>query len=756
MEVFPFPLPEGNPDYLYEETPADPPLETREEGRSIWQWEDLIAAQKADEILKDIWGWKQEEQAGRGGKPPVIRDSHPEREVLVRRWTKISVSPVPQSKYGLRALYYDHRLIVPLALRREIIKSAHTPGHRGEQKTTEALREKFYWPDMGVSVHKFVQGCVGCILKHPVNLKDHTHFATLAHRVGEMVAMDLMGPISKKITNSPYLLTCMDVFSRYTMAIPIPDKKADTVTRAFLHHWVQGPGGTPEKVVLDQGKEFTSRTTRGLLRDLGVEIKWVSVDNHQTNPVERIHRTLWAMCRSQRVDGERSWRSAVRTALSIYNQSVHSSTGVPPNRVFLGRDLQLPHDLLRMELPPDTSQAAGPGTVAAQIQDSMSILVEAVEEKQAMMVARNGKYYLHKAMSLEPGDLVVAHYSAPAQGDPVPQRKLRLSWTGPHVVLCKVNDNMIQLGVLRGVSRNYVPGDVHFVCHASKVRLVRKKGDLTPTKPAGPPAQLTQDVLEDLQAEVEGSEMSIYPDRRTAENRPQQSREGAPPPAMGPGPIQSREEAKLHSGEGGGRQGVRPPAPPPALEAENRGPMWGGGGGGGGGGGRGVPMHPPLPPSAPTPTADRNLGNTNINAPEKVNKAYVYDNAKDWPPLVIRESSMGDKNPKNVNREILRNVKNAALPNPEPASASLPAPSMREGRGGGGWDGEEGGEERVVLRRRKNVETADLIHPLTHCVKTTGFTVPSTHRASLPNSPLERGREGGGTGALGGEGKPDH
>ncbi|HSG06259.1 MAG TPA: reverse transcriptase family protein, partial [Nitrospiria bacterium] len=127
VEVFPFPLPEGNPDYLYEETPADPPLETREEGRSIWQWEDLIAAQKADEILRDIWGWKQEEQAGRGGKPPVIRDSHPEREVLVRRWTKISVSPVPQSKYGLRALYYDHRLIVPLALRREIIKSAHTP-----------------------------------------------------------------------------------------------------------------------------------------------------------------------------------------------------------------------------------------------------------------------------------------------------------------------------------------------------------------------------------------------------------------------------------------------------------------------------------------------------------------------------------------------------------------------------------------------------------------------------------------------------
>ena len=139
MEVFPFPLPEGNPDYLYDETPADPQLEAGEEGMSIWQWEDLIAAQKVDEILRDIWGWKQEEQAGRGGKLPVIRDSHAEREVLVRRWTKISVSLVPQSKYGLRALYYNHRLIVPLALRREIIKSATPPATGGSRRLQRLL-----------------------------------------------------------------------------------------------------------------------------------------------------------------------------------------------------------------------------------------------------------------------------------------------------------------------------------------------------------------------------------------------------------------------------------------------------------------------------------------------------------------------------------------------------------------------------------------------------------------------------------------
>ena len=75
-------------------------------------------------------------------------------------------------------------------------------------------------------------------------------------------------------------------------------------------------------------------------------------ENHQANPIERLHRTLWAMCQSQRLEGQTSWRSAVKTAVSLYNQSPQALI-VPQVflQVFLGRDLHLPGDLLRMELP---------------------------------------------------------------------------------------------------------------------------------------------------------------------------------------------------------------------------------------------------------------------------------------------------------------------------------------------------------------------------------------------------------------------
>ena len=82
------------------------------------------------------------------------------------------------------------------------------------------------------------------------------------------------------------------------------------------------------------------------------------------------------MARSIRTEGVSSWSSAVRTAVGIYNQQAHSATGVPPNRLFLGRDLHLPGDVFRGDPLPSGSLVGGPGTIAARIQDDISVLRE--------------------------------------------------------------------------------------------------------------------------------------------------------------------------------------------------------------------------------------------------------------------------------------------------------------------------------------------------------------------------------------------
>ena len=43
-------------------------------------------------------------------------------------------------------LYFDHRLVVPTVLRKEILERVHALGHFGMAGILEALRRSYYWP----------------------------------------------------------------------------------------------------------------------------------------------------------------------------------------------------------------------------------------------------------------------------------------------------------------------------------------------------------------------------------------------------------------------------------------------------------------------------------------------------------------------------------------------------------------------------------------------------------------------------------
>ena len=47
---------------------------------------------------------------------------------------------------------------------------------------------------------------------------------------------------------------------------------------------------------------------------LEVHFQFGHSDNHQSNPLERFHRTLWSLIRNLRAEGEDNWVSAVETA----------------------------------------------------------------------------------------------------------------------------------------------------------------------------------------------------------------------------------------------------------------------------------------------------------------------------------------------------------------------------------------------------------------------------------------------------------
>jgi hypothetical protein len=131
---------------------------------------------------------------------------------------------------------------------------AHSKAHWGVTKTAEAIVDNFAWKKRREDVKKFILQCATCPEKQGVNLKEGAHMPRVSHEQGEIVYLDLIGPVSEKISSFKYLLTMMDGFSRFVMVAPLRSKSAKEVSSAVLNTWVKGAGGIPKTFHADNGK----------------------------------------------------------------------------------------------------------------------------------------------------------------------------------------------------------------------------------------------------------------------------------------------------------------------------------------------------------------------------------------------------------------------------------------------------------------------------------------------------------------------
>jgi transposase InsO family protein len=128
-----------------------------------------------------------------------------------------------------------------------------------------------------------------------------------------------------------YLLTVIDLFSRYGWAVPLKDKTGKEVTSAFQQIFTQGR--KPQRLQTDDGKEFNNRLLQHLLN---VEnIKFFTLQSQFKAAIcERFNRTLKAkMWRYFTHTGRYQWTRVLPEILQSYNNAVHRSIGMAPSNV---------------------------------------------------------------------------------------------------------------------------------------------------------------------------------------------------------------------------------------------------------------------------------------------------------------------------------------------------------------------------------------------------------------------------------------
>lgn len=135
-------------------------------------------------------------------------------------------------------------------------------------------------------------------------------------------------PFSRYNDGKNYLLTVIDIFSKYAWAEPISRKTGEEVTKAFKKIFKER---VPEKMQTDKGTEFINKDTQQLFKENG--INWFTTENVEIkcSVVERFNRTLNGKVRKYlAANNTKRYIDVLRQLVNNYNNSYHRSIKMTP------------------------------------------------------------------------------------------------------------------------------------------------------------------------------------------------------------------------------------------------------------------------------------------------------------------------------------------------------------------------------------------------------------------------------------------
>ena len=172
--------------------------------------------------------------------------------------------------------------------------------------------------------------------------------------VGHGVQMDLMdmSKVATRNKNFHWILCIVDVYSRFAWAFPVKRKTQQEIYTC-LKQWLESLKVPPKRMTSDAGTEFTSKKIVDLLRSYKIR-QYVNQagDKTTTGIVERFNRTLRDLLgRNFARLGKLHWVEDLSNLVKNYNQSVHSTLGVTPEKVWTHELQPKPRKVSREDFP---------------------------------------------------------------------------------------------------------------------------------------------------------------------------------------------------------------------------------------------------------------------------------------------------------------------------------------------------------------------------------------------------------------------
>ena len=143
--------------------------------------------------------------------------------------------------------------------------------------------------------------------------------------------------LRKYNNNYKFILTVIDIFTKYAWSIPLKNKSGLYITNGFktiLSEGLQGGSETaqggfevrkPLKLWVDRGSEFYNKTFKSLLKEYETKLYSTYIDLKAVF-IERFNRTLLHIINKPMfINGDCNWVNILNDAVITYKNNIHST-----------------------------------------------------------------------------------------------------------------------------------------------------------------------------------------------------------------------------------------------------------------------------------------------------------------------------------------------------------------------------------------------------------------------------------------------
>ena len=238
------------------------------------------------------------------------------------------------------------RVFVPIHLRVPLIQRLHADcfsGHMGKKKTLARLKTRYLWGTMPKDVDKVTKTCVQCWRQTKEGARKKKAIGTLPKGwPGEVVAMDLFGPLPRTARGATIILVMMDHFTRWAEPVALRKAEVSDVVACLLEVWMPRHG-VPAVLLSDNGPQFASTVLKEFCARIGVRKLYSTPYHPQGNSVvESYMRTLKKGLAALVSEDGKDWDLFLPAVAMAHNATPHIATGYSPFFLTQGREAPLP------------------------------------------------------------------------------------------------------------------------------------------------------------------------------------------------------------------------------------------------------------------------------------------------------------------------------------------------------------------------------------------------------------------------------